>query len=67
MTSTQLSGAVAVILVVADKSLKTDSFIGLQAAENSTPMMRGGLIYPVDEELIFSSIEILCPSQLRLF
>ena len=29
MTSTQLSGAVAVILVVADKSLKTDSFIGL--------------------------------------
>ena len=60
-------GAVAVILVVADKSLKTDSFIGLQAAENSSPMIRGGLIYPVDEELIYSGTEILCPSQVRLF
>ena len=60
-------GAVAVILVVADKSPKTDSFIGLQAAENSSPMMRGGLIYPVDEELIYSGTEILCPSQVRLF
>ena len=60
-------GALAVILVVADKSLKTDSFIGLQAAENSSPVMRGGLIYPVDEELIFSCIEILCPNQVRLF
>jgi hypothetical protein len=67
MTSTQLRGAVAFILVVADKSLKTDSFIGLQAAENSSAVMRGGLIYPVDEELIFSGIEILCPSQLTPF
>ena len=67
MTSTQLRGAVAFILVIADKSLKTDSFIGLQAAQNSSPVMRGGLIYLVDEELIFSGIEILCPSQLRLF
>jgi hypothetical protein len=60
-------GAVAFILVVADKPLKRDSFIRLQAAENSSPMMRGGLIYPVDKELILSGIEILCPSQLRLF
>jgi hypothetical protein len=67
MTSTQLRGAVAFILVIADKSLKTDSFIGLQAAQNSSAVMRGGLTYPVDEELIFSGIEILCPSQLRLF